>query len=55
MNYPDEGLEVLILNPNTNDWEFAYHKNNQWWQGVANDPNDILINFVPLKWKYRNE
>jgi hypothetical protein len=55
MNYPDEGLEVLILNPNTNDWEFAYHKNDQWWQGVPDDPNDKLVDFIPSKWKYRYE
>lgn len=55
MNYPDQGLEVLILNPNTNNWEFAYYLDGQWWQGVANNSNDKLIDFIPLKWKYRNE
>ena len=55
MNYPEEHLDVLILNPNTNNWEFGYYKNNQWWQGVENDPNDRLIEFIPLKWKYTHE
>lgn len=55
MNYPDEGLEVLILNPNTNDWEFAYYKNNQWWQGVEDNPNDKLVDFNPSKWKHTYE
>ena len=55
MNYPEENFDVLILNPNTNDWEIAYYKKDQWWQGVENDSNDKIINFIPLKWKYTYE
>lgn len=52
MNLPSERVLVLILNPNTNSWEFGYYFEGKWWQGVDNDPNDIIIDYIPLEWKH---
>lgn len=54
MNYPSEGLEVLIKTPD-NSWEFAYYKNNSWWRGLPDNPDDELVTYTVTEWKYRNE
>jgi hypothetical protein len=51
MNYPPEGLNVSIKNPNDNSWELAYFFENKWWRGVANNPLDEVVNYEPSEWK----
>jgi hypothetical protein len=51
MNFPPEGLNVYIKHPVTSDWEMAYYRNGNWWKGVDDSPQDIIIDYQPAEWK----
>ena len=51
---PPYGQEVLaILVDGT--VIVAYWKDGSWWQGVADDPNDWLVEAEVIGWEWRTE
>lgn len=52
MNYPPEGLNVLIKHPNNENWELSYYKYGKWWRGIANCDDDEIVDYEPFEWKF---
>ena len=54
MDYPPIGQEVVIALAD-GTYMLAYWKGGSWWQGVANDPDDWLVEAEVIGWEWRTE
>ena len=52
MDYPPIGQEVCVTLADTTVM-LAYWRGDSWWQGVANDPNDMLVEAEIVSWDWR--
>lgn len=54
MDYPPIGQEVVIALAD-GTYMLAYWKDGNWWQGMAHDPNDWLVEAEIIGWDWRTE
>lgn len=54
MEYPPIGHEVIITLADTTVM-LAYWKNDSWWQGIANNPEDLLVESKVISWEWRTD
>ena len=54
MDYPPIGLEVCVTLADTTAI-LAYWNGDAWWQGVADNPNDKLVETKVISWNWRSD
>lgn len=54
MDYPPIGQEVVIALAD-GTYMLAYWKDGSWWQGMAYDPNDWLVEAEVIGWEWRTD
>lgn len=48
---PPEGLNVYVKDSQGN-WELAMYYNGVWTKGVPDCPDDIVLDYTPIEWKF---
>jgi hypothetical protein len=54
MDLPPYGQEVLATLADGTVIA-AYWKDGSWWQGIADDPNDWLVEAEVISWEWRTD
>jgi hypothetical protein len=54
MDLPPYGQEVLVTLADGATL-LAYWKDSNWWQGVANNPQDMLVEDAVIEWNWRTD